>query len=325
MRRRLFAIVFVLLVASSAVPLRASWGGPGPGAVRLAAVGDILLDRGVRAAIATHGPDYPFEAARNLWKDAELVFGNLETPLSRRGSPVLKQFTFCGDPEYGRALSRAGFNVLSLANNHTLDYGRDALLDTVTTLRREGIEPVGAGRNKKEALRPAVVAVKGLRVALVGFTAFPLEGLIPDDDLPGTAYAAEEEVRAAIEAARREADLVVASFHWGIEFSPYPSRRQVQLAHLAVDSGASAVIGHHPHVLQGVERYRGAVILYSLGNFVFDQSRRDTRETAIAVLDLNRSGVQRVEFRPLLITRAQPRPVGREEGQAILTHLNGEF
>jgi len=296
--------------------------------ISLVAVGDVLLDRGVAKQMQTHGCDWPFHNVAPALRGADIAFGNLECPLAARGQKVVKPFVFKADPKAAACLRGAGFDILSLANNHTLDCGRTGLVETMDALRGQHVQWCGAGENRMAAERATVVTVRGLRVAFVGFCDFLPEGVFLNDDKPSIALADEERVRSAVAAARKNADVVVASFHWGAEYQNRPIERQQTLARAAVAGGADLVLGHHPHVLQGAEwltaHRRRALVIYSLGNFVFDAPARfvkATADTAIFRCTLDKSGVRSAEFLPVQIENARPRPARGDEAKAALQTL----
>ena len=282
----------------------------------LAAVGDVNLGNGPGAAISAFGADYPWASVGPTLRRADLAFANLECAVSLRGSPQSKQYVFRGHPSALRAMRRrAGVDVVNLANNHVGDYGDRALLDTVRGVRANGMTPVGAGATEAAAYRPQVVERLGLRVAFVGFSAIlPFEFRALGRN-PGTAWAFPERVRRSVLRARRESDLVVATFHWGTERATTENAQQRALARVALRAGAHAVIGAHPHVLQPIRRPRRKVIAYSLGNFVFGASSPGTASTGILRLGLGRRHVRTVRLvradirgtRPILRAAAAPR------------------
>ncbi len=229
------------------------------------------------------GFTYPFEATAPLLREGDLTIANLEGPLTSRGRPeVEKQFTFRVEPESAGAMRRAGIDAVTLANNHLMDQGRVGLEETLAALRGAGIAAAGAGRTEAEARRPARLVRRGVRIALLSFSnTFP-EEFWARGDSPGTAYGDPAAVEADVRAARRAADLVIVAFHWGSELAPLPKAYQVSLAHLAVDAGADLVLGTHPHTLQGIERYRGALVFYSLGNFAFGSYSARVRDGVLA-------------------------------------------
>ena len=266
--------------------------------LRLDAVGDINLDGAPAAA---------WQGVGRALRSADLSFGNLESTVSTRGTPFQKDYNFRARPAALASMAHhSGIDVLNLANNHTGDYGPRALMDTVNGVERQGIKAVGAGANLKRALTPQVVRRLGLRVAFVGFSEIAPIEFTAGADRPGTAWANPSEIVDAIRAARRKADIVVATFHWGIEKQTLETARQRQLADVAVRAGAQVVVGAHPHTLQPVRRQGGAIVAYSLGNFVFDGQSTDTTTTGILQLDLTADGVTRASWRAAHISGGRP-------------------
>ena len=301
--------------------------------LRLASVGDINLGDAPGAAIAAEGPAYPWESAGRALRRADIAFGNLEAAVSKRGTPFPKQYNFRGTPAALAGLRRhAGIDVLNLANNHVGDFGPTALLDTVRSVERLGMRAVGAGPGLGRALAPQVVERLGLRVAFVGFSnILPLE-FAAAPGRPGVAWATPEAVEEAVRAARREADVVVATFHWGIEKAPYETAEQAELARVAADAGAQLVIGAHPHVLQPLRRTGSALVAYSLGNFVFGAQSPETAATGVLVTDLSAEGVTAARWRPGEISGGRPvlakgrpkrLPVGDADAMAVGLTLGG--
>lgn len=241
------------------------------GTISLIAVGDVMLGRGV-AGVAD-----PLGKASPWLQDADLVLGNLESaivgddieppPMPETGPMPFILNTPSSAPD---ALREAGFDVLSLANNHTLDYGSAGLAETANRLEQAGLLTVGAGENIDAAYRPLVVDVKGVRLA---FLAFNLIGGYQDAEPGGWANAAWDEELAgqAIAQAQKQADAVIVSIHWGDEYLIHPTAIQRRVAQIVLDAGVDLVIGHHPHVIQGTEVSGNSFVAYSLGNFVFDQ------------------------------------------------------
>ena len=259
-----------------------------PEPVRVAFTGDVLLYGRMAEHYAQEGADAildPALAARLSGMDVTVA--NLEMAVSLRGSPLEnKQFTFRGNPSDMPFLSETmGVDAVSLANNHTLDYGRDAFLDTMDTLRENGIGYVGAGRTLDEALTPWITEVCGRRIALLAASrVIPAMDWYAGPNSPGVAGTYDPALlNAAITAAKETCDIVLVYVHWGIELNTLPEDYQRALARGYIDAGADAVIGSHPHVLQGFEFYNGKPIAYSLGNFVFTTSRA---ETCAAVLHI---------------------------------------
>ncbi|MBA2793721.1 MAG: CapA family protein [Thermoleophilaceae bacterium] len=289
-------------------------------AVLLDAVGDINLGDRVASVMNTRGLRYPWSGVARELRSADVAFGNLECAVSRRGSRIPgKQYTFRGKPAALRTAARyAGMDVLNLANNHSGDFGKAALADTLAWPRRFGMVPVGAGKNPAEARRPRSVERLGLRIAFVGFSDIEPPGFGAGPRTPGTVRPSPEIVMRDTRRAARRADVVVATFHWGVERSTRPSARQRQIARAALAGGADAVIGAHPHVLQPIERSERRVVAYSLGNFVWSAGSPFTSSTGILRLRLSARGVERVHFKRAYISNTRPALLGRG-AQALLT------
>jgi len=297
----------ILLLAGISANAAESGEQPQPGGVlTVAAVGDIMLGGTATPELERFGYDHPFERVGELLRAADIAFGNLEGPLTERGTPHAKQYVFRSPPErVAPALARAGFDVVALANNHSLDYGVEGLRDTIAALEGVGIRHAGAGENLAAARRPALLEARGVRVAVLAYSlTFPEEFWATAQN-PGTAFGHEEHVRADVAAARRRADVVLVSFHWGREGTAELRDYQRKLGHAAIEAGAAAVLGHHPHVLQGVERYRDGVILYSLGNFVFGSYSQTAVRSVIALLDIAGGRVRELRLQPINVKNVE--------------------
>jgi len=292
--------------------------------VSLAAVGDIMLARYVGELIAKNSPTFPFEneATRSILAGADIAFGNLECPISGRGTQQDKGYEFRAAPAVIDGLPYAGLDVISLSNNHTGDYGDVALVDTLDALCSVGIVPVGAGDDLAEALSVRSVLVKGMRIGFLAFNAIGPSWFAAAEDSPGSAWLDPEAAVVTVRAAAEEADLLFVSCHWGTEYTSYPTSFQRRMARELVEAGADLVIGHHPHVLQAVEYFDSGFVAYSLGNFVFDQFfDSDVRQGAILYCLADRSGLKSVEFIPSYIWRAQPRVMEPEDAAVVLNRI----
>lgn len=277
--------------------------------VTLAAIGDVNLGDATASAMAANGLDYPWTSVAPSLRKADVAFANLECAISYRGAPVEKQYRFRGSPAALKAMREyAGVDVVNLANNHVGDYGTTALLDTIDWSRRLGLVPVGAGGSLSAAMEPRVVERLGLKIAFVGFSNILPPEFWATPTRPGNTFASTANVRASVAAARRVADVVVATFHWGIELDPVENPQESALAATALASGADAVIGGHPHVLQPIRTSAGGrkVVAYSLGNFVFSSFRAETVRTGILHLDLSARGVERTRFQRATIQGVRP-------------------
>ena len=256
--------------ASAAAPLTSPLPPLGtPGTVRLLFAGDVMLDDGPGKVIADgRDPLAPFDR----WlREADHTVGNLELPIATVGQPLeSKIYSFRAPPQVLRVL-QGRFNTMALANNHSGDYGQAAFVETMQHLDAAGLAHFGGGLNLAQAHRPHWVEQQGLRIALLAYNEFKPRSFAAGPNWPGVAWSEDELVVADIRAARAAgADVVIPFMHWGWERERQPTQRQRQLARRMIDAGADVVVGGHPHVTQGVDTYRGKLIVYSLGNFVFD-------------------------------------------------------
>jgi poly-gamma-glutamate capsule biosynthesis protein CapA/YwtB (metallophosphatase superfamily) len=264
--------------------------------VRLAAVGDVNLGDRVGTAISSYGARYPWLSVAPVLRSADIALANLECSISNRGSPWPgKLYTFRGAPSSLRAMADyAGVDVVSLANNHSLDYGRLAFADTLSYAHDFGLRTIGGGRDLAAARRPAFIRIGGIRIALLGYSDVRPLGFDAGTATSGTAPAFPEYIAADVRRARERAEVVVVYFHWGIERTSNPTERQRSLARVAFDAGATVVLGAHPHVLQPIDRpQRHRLVAWSLGNFVFGSDTGATQRTGILRIRLVRPGVLR--------------------------------
>jgi len=267
--RSLAVLIVFLLCAQRGLAQDAAKDAPRPAAVKCIFVGDIMLADLPGKAIED-GKD-PFADFAEVFSRADLVVGNLECVIATKGKAVDKSWTFRAHPRVLPFLKKH-FDAVSLANNHTGDFGHEAFLEQLDFLKAADIKNFGGGKNLADARRPLILEVNGLRLALLGYNEFRPQAFAATDTAPGVAWSFDEHVVADIETARAEhkADFVIPFMHWGWEYYGEPNDRQKTLARLMIDAGADMVIGAHPHVTQGAEEYKGKLIVYSLGNFVFD-------------------------------------------------------
>ncbi len=298
--------------------------------IELAAVGDIMLDRSLGYVIQTqNSPQYPFYNVAPILTAADITVGNLECALGDVGQPVLKSYTFQAPPEAVTALQLGGFDVMSLANNHAMDYGPEALLQGISLLQAGGIAPIGAGANAAAARASHITQVNGLTMAFLGYVNVPVEasGTFFDtqswtatETAPGLAWAEPAVIQEDVTAVRSSVDLVVVVLHSGFEYIEEPGEEQMAAAHAAIDAGADIVIGHHAHILQGIEFYQGGVIVYGLGNFAFEIEGDPS--TAILQVWLDQNGVRQLEIIPAVIQfGGQPRLAEPWEAGPILQQI----
>lgn len=258
-------------------------------------------------------------------KDCNIVVGNLESPLVTDAEPIPGKCTLHGDPRWAEVLRAAGIILVSLANNHMMDYGEAGLFSTVDALDSAGIYHLGAGRNKEEACAPLFLEIKGMRVACLARTSVIVTSpSYAGDKQPGVAFLNIEETKEKIRICKSQSDIVILLMHWGVEEYSYPSPRQLSIARELISAGADIILGHHPHVLQGLEKIDGRLVAYSLGNFLFDdigwcfvdkegqRQERDVklsdqnRKAGILKLMLTDRGIESYDFIPTHISPEGP-------------------
>ncbi|MEW6724177.1 MAG: CapA family protein [Bacillota bacterium] len=322
---------------------RPTWVNPeskpaagGTGTVDFLAVGDVMTGRRIQRRIAEHGLDYPLAKVNQLMASADLTFANLEAALSTSGTrlPPKKGIWLRGTPESVGVLTRAGIDVVSLANNHILDYDSPSLLQTFDVLAEHGINYCGAGENITTARAPAWVEIKGLKLGFLAYNAMAeifwdwdyRRSFEATETLPGNPMLRERDILHDLSLAVPRGDHIFVSLHWGVEGShevsvdPHTGYDQRQLAYRLIDAGAASILGQHPHVLQGVEIYRGAIIAYSMGNFLYDQDSTRFRDTMVLRMDVTREGIRNpriyvgeiIEDQPTVLTGAAAQPLLRK-------------
>lgn len=287
--------------------------------------GDMMFDRQVASMIKSKGMEEPFAGVKDVFQAGDIVAGNLEGPLSTRGQAVEgKEYTFRSSPEVARTMRSAGINLVSLANNHIMDYGPDAFVDTIKALDQNSIYHAGAAANHAEAYSPALLSVKGKKIAFFSYSSVVPPGFWVTGQRPGIASSKTNwpALESYVRKAAAENDFVIASFHWGTELEDTTQASQVQLARRFIDAGADVVIGHHPHVMQGIEIYKGKVIAYSLGNFIFPNRGAKTSETFILKVELADDAISKVEAIPIKITPlGKPQVARGDSASSILKRL----
>jgi poly-gamma-glutamate synthesis protein (capsule biosynthesis protein) len=305
---------------------------PSGASITISAVGDISLAREVVDRMEANGADYPFALIAPLVR-GDIGLANLEGALTERGEPWPKGYNFRTPPRFASGLAAARFNVVTLANNHTLDYGPVGLLDTLAALDGAGVRHVGAGANAAEARAPVLVEANGLRVAFLGYVATPDEGngfsirtWEAGPGTPGLALGTPDAIAADVAAARRVADFVIVAVHAGDEYRTAPNPTQGALAQAAFDAGADAYIGAHAHVVQPIELEDGQLIAWGLGNFIFDLDEVDLanipapRVSLVLQFTLTKGrGVTSWSAVPVTLDAAEdrPRPATADEAAAL--------
>ena len=268
--------------------------------ISLIFVGDIMFDRSIKNVVEKYGGGdfrFPFIFVADALGKADLTFGNLEGPISKRGKNQGSIYSFRMGGGAADALTFSGFDVMSLANNHILDWGKSALIDTISVLRVNNIDAIGAGKNYEEANSPVVKEIGNTKIAFLAYTNLYPKSLDASENSAGVSDFDLEKIKNKVKNIKetKKADLVILSLHWGEEYKTSHNLYQEKIAHDLIDTGADLIIGHHSHVIQELEQYKDKWIAYSLGNFLFDQNFSE---------ETMRGGVLFVEIKNQKISKA---------------------
>jgi gamma-polyglutamate biosynthesis protein CapA len=292
--------------------------------INIVAVGDLMLGdhpvrlgHGVRSHIEEIGAENLFSKVVQLFEGNDIVFGNLEVAHSDHGlnEKKIESMEFRGSPSTIPSLEKAGFNVLNFANNHCMEHGTDAFWETVNLLHQNNIYAAGINMDYG-CCKPVEFMFNDIKVVLLSYS-LRSENYHKENNVP-YALKSEDNIIEEVRYFSKAPNRLIISLHWGEEFMDYPSPKQVLFAHKLVEAGANLIIGHHPHVLQGVERYRDAIIAYSLGNFIFDMWQRNTRETIILQAQWSKTGIN-IKLIPIYINSFfQPEPIDGKKGEYFL-------
>lgn len=298
--------------------------------VKFSAVGDITLgDHPLCAGFGAYSrfrkeePAFPFLKSLEVLQRSELLFGNLECSHSNVGLKEndLRSVQMRGDPRHIPALVTAGFKVVNVANNHSMQHGNEVFLDSVRQLQAHNIACCGiAADAKATSAKPVIIQKNGLKIGFLGYSLRPRQYF---EHVPLYAEGHPEPMVRDVVALRSQVDALVVSVHWGEEFIQKPSPEEIQLAHRLVDAGADIIIGHHPHVLRGIEQYGRGYIVYSLGNFVCDMLWDDTLRTSLIFeCTFSRAGVRDVRLVPTYTNNDfQPEVLSGDQARTILANL----
>jgi poly-gamma-glutamate synthesis protein (capsule biosynthesis protein) len=311
---RVLITIFLFILGCSSTPAIAQSAD-----IKIVLVGDVMLADGPGRLIRA-GQD-PFRYVAAALKGADMTIGNLECVIASTGKPEPKPYTFRA-PKQSLRLLKKYFSAVSLANNHSGDFGKAAFSEMLQLLEQHQMPYFGGGRNLRAAHQAYIQEIRGKRIAVLGFNGFFPRSFEALDDAPGIAWLDEDRVAESIQHAKQKlgVDFLIVYPHWGWEYQKLASTRQRQMARLMIDSGADAVVGGHPHVTQDIEVYQGKPIFYSLGNFVFDGfSDRDTRTGWLLELSLNKAGGVSWRVNEVSIdAKGVPRLSGRVEQTATM-------
>ncbi|MBK7055885.1 MAG: CapA family protein [Leptospiraceae bacterium] len=256
-----------------------------PRTLKILVAGDVMFNWGLRETRQKRGDFAPVEGLIPLFLEADLRMVNLETPIanSQEEMDESKSYVFNAKPEDISLLKKINIDLVFLGNNHSMDYGKKGLEDTIENLKKENILFAGMGKNIKEAFKPNEITIRNKSLNLISVSNIGEARLFATDTKPGVAPLQLNRLKKIIEEKENKDKIQMLSVHWGVEYSPEPTKEQIKQAHELVNFGFTVVIGHHPHIPQGVEKYKNGVIIYSLGNFLFG-SRNQYLNHNIAVM-----------------------------------------
>lgn len=319
-------IFWLFLIVSLSLATIAS-GADSTETVSIVAAGDVMLGSWVQNVIFENGWDYPFRNIDSILTQADIVFANLEAPFGTKDSAAFeKTYTFQVAPDLVKVLTAGKINVVSVANNHILDFGVEDLFETMTLLNQNNIQYSGAGKHLQEARQSARMEAKGKKIAVACYSLTFPEEFWATDTTAGTCFPFDTFFYDDLRKFKAENDLVIVSFHWGGELLQYPKPYQLELAHNAIKVGADLVIGHHPHVVQGIELYRGKMIVYSLGNYIFGSYSESVKESMLLKFYFGTNGLSACKIYPLNVynkeVEFQPQLLTDQNKQTFLEGLN---
>ncbi len=284
-----------------------------------------MLGSWVIEVIEQNGMDYPFQHIRPMLEEADVIFANLEAPFTTGGHPFPKKYNFRVPPKMAEVLKAGGINLVSLANNHILDYGVEGLTETLETLKQWGIYFVGAGLDLQEARKPAILSIGDQKIGFLAYSLTFPEEFWATDSTAGTCFPFHHFVFQDVQDLKKEVDWVIISCHWGQELMDRPKPYQITLAHQLIDAGADVILGHHPHVIQGIEIYRGKPIVYSLGNFIFGSYSENAKVSMLVEIRFQTDATYELRIHPINVynkeVEFQPKPLEGLSRQQFLTYL----
>ncbi len=297
--------------------------------IHFAAVGDVsfgdhplCVGFGSHSTFKKRNAGFPFQHVIEDLQQAELLFGNLECTLSEAGrrSGDYHSIQMRGQQSDIDSLTQASFNVMNMANNHAMQHGKQPFKETVALLQQHNIQPCGVNYDDHLKGIPVITETNGIKVAFLGYSLRPRQYF---EEAPLYTEGNYDNIVADTASAKQQADIVIVSLHWGEEFITRPAPEEIQLARATIDAGASLIVGHHPHVLRGMEHYKNGTILYSLGNFVCDMMWDESlRETAIFHCDIDKNGISNPRFTAAYINNScQPTILTGEASSALLNKI----
>lgn len=285
----------------------------------IAIVGDIMLGRNLSTYWEKYGGNYPFELVKDEFKNCSVVFGNLECPLvykekinglKKNGK---KKIHLYAEEDAAKSLSEAGFNIISLANNHTLDYGQDGIKQTIELLEKHNIKYAGIWKGDlSKPNEPVIFEVKGVKVGFLCYSDVSHRSFAAGVRKYGTIPATVKVMKKDIKNARKKVDILIVYLHWGKEFQKV-KKFQYKAAKNLIDTGADMIIGSHTHIFQDIEKYNDKYIFYGLGNFVFDMKREETKYSAIVKVRIDNKKIEKIKVVPVYLEDFRPSKIKGED------------
>lgn len=278
----------------------------------IAIVGDIMLGRNLSSFWEKYGIDYPFELVKDELKSCSIVFGNLECPLvykdkinglKKNGK---KKIHLYAEDDAAQSLQNAGFNIISLANNHTLDYGQDGIKQTMELLTKHNIKYAGIWKGDlSKPNQPVIMEVNGTKIGFLCYSDVSHKSFAAGVKKFGTIPATMKVIKQDVKVARKKVDILIVYLHWGKEFEKV-KKYQIRQARSLIDQGVDMVIGSHTHLFQDIELYNDKYIFYGLGNFVFDMKKEETKYSAILKVKINNKKIEKIKLIPVYLNEFRP-------------------
>ena len=285
--------------------------------------GDVLLDRGMRTKIVTLAEKSQFEGVDLLFHSSDYTVINLECPVTKQSTPINKKYIFRGEPEWLKYFKNAGITHTILANNHINDQDRRGVTSTIENLNKYNIIPIGAGLNQTEACSPVFIKLHNSTIAIFAAVRVILENWMYLEELPGPCQASTDDLCEEIKKLKKNHPgiIIITSLHWGIEYRQIPHLDQRMAAHELINAGADIIIGHHPHVVQTIEIFKGKAIFYSLGNFIFDSTPPISKKSIIVRLRIRENHTEEIQIYPVKIKHYIPYIMDKQESKTFLKDI----
>jgi poly-gamma-glutamate capsule biosynthesis protein CapA/YwtB (metallophosphatase superfamily) len=280
--------------------------------------GDLMLDRGTKVTIKKNTPSFLFESVKHLLISTDFSIANLECVICDTSlRPLDKKFVFQANPEWLSTIHDNGITHVTVANNHSFDFGEEGLHQTISNLKKFGIYPIGDNSENGTMCLPTIIEKTGIHLAVFSSCFFQQNNTLTCNE---TASILSENIRVF---KKGHPDyFIFVCLHWGIEQNTTPSAVQIEQAHSIINSGADAIIGHHPHVVQTIENFKGKYIFYSIGNFIFDNNHPPSNSGIFTIFSLSKNGIAPVEIIPFTIVHSKPILMNIEESKMFMKELS---